>query len=155
MIPTHEIFTDKNAVGALIVSISTKRALLNLRAAHKTHPVCWSLWGGMMEAGETPKDALLREMVEEMGVQPNVVKINPFDVYQSNDGHFKYFSFVCLVEDEFTPVLNYESCGYCWVNLGVWPRPMHHGAKISFDNHDSLSKLEDILAEYHRLITQA
>ena len=149
----HDILTDKNGVGALILSINTGRVLLNLRASHKSHPACWSIWGGMMEEGETPKDALLRELSEEMGGQPSIIRLQPFDVYQSGDGHFKYFSFICLVLDEFTPILNNESAGYCWLDLGVWPKPMHQGTRNSFGNPDALVKLQSILSE-GRLLRQ-
>lgn len=101
-----------------------------------------------MEENESPKSALMRELTEEMGFIPEIEKIQPFDVYQSADGHFKYFSFVCLVEEEFVPTLNAESAGYCWVNLGEWPKPMHQGAKISFCNNKALAKLKAILKEY-------
>lgn len=143
----HDILSDKNGVGALILSSKTGRVLLNLRAGHKSHPTCWSLWGGMMESGESPKETLLRELSEEMGQLPTIIKLQPFDVYRSGDGHFKYFSFVCIVADEFVPVLNSESAGYCWLDLGVWPKPMHQGAKISFGDTDALSKLQSILKE--------
>ena len=106
-----------------------------------------------MEEGETPKDALLRELREEMGGQPSIIRLQPFDVYQSGDGHFKYFSFICLVLDEFTPILNNESAGYCWLDLGVWPKPMHQGTRNSFGNPDALVKLQSILSE-GRLLRQ-
>ena len=144
---THDILSDKNGVGALILSVNTGRVLLNLRAAHKSNPICWSLWGGMMEPGESPKETLLRELSEEMGQVPDIVKLLPFDVYRSGDGHFKYFSFICAVTDEFVPVLNSESCGYCWLDLGVWPKPMHQGAKLSFGDASALAKLTSILDE--------
>lgn len=139
---------DKTGVGTIFVSTATRRVLLNLRAQHKTHAMCWSLWGGMVEDNEQPKDALLRELTEEMGSVPDIEKIYPFDIYQSRDGHFRYYSFVCVVKDEFIPVLNPESCGYCWVDLGVWPKPMHQGAKISFCNQQSINKISTILDQH-------
>lgn len=144
----NNIIPSKTGVGALFVSTKTSRVLLNLRAPHKTHAQQWSLWGGMMEDGEDPKTALLRELTEEMGFIPDIEKIYPFDVYQSKDKHFKYFSFICIVEDEFIPELNYESCGYCWINLGYWPKPMHQGAKISFCNQKSIDKIKIILSQH-------
>jgi ADP-ribose pyrophosphatase YjhB (NUDIX family) len=108
----------------------------------------WSLWGGMVENGEQPKDALLRELTEEMGSIPDIEKIYPFDVYQSKDRHFKYYSFVSIVEDEFIPVLNDESCGYCWIDLGDWPRPMHQGARISFCNQKAIEKIRLIVGQH-------
>lgn len=139
---------NKIGVGTIFVSINTKRVLLNLRAVHKTHSMCWSLWGGMVEYNEQPKEALLRELTEEMGFIPNIEKIYPFDVYQSKDKHFKYYSFVCIVEDEFIPILNEESCGYCWINLGDWPKPMHQGARISFCNLKSIDKIKLMLSQH-------
>lgn len=151
---TSTILPEKTGVGTIFLSIKTHRVLLNLRAAHKTHSMCWSLWGGMMEHGEQPKESLLRELTEEMGFVPDIERIYPFDVYQSKDKHFKYYSFVCIVDDEFVPELNHESCGYAWVDLGSWPKPMHQGAKISFCNEKACDKLNLILGQHaHERLT--
>jgi ADP-ribose pyrophosphatase YjhB (NUDIX family) len=144
----NNLLSEKTGVGTIFVSTKTNRVLLNLRAQHKTHPIYWSLWGGMMEEGEQPKDALLRELFEEMGFVPDIKKIYPFDVYQSKDKHFKYYSFLTIVEDEFVPELNAESCGYCWISLGEWPRPMHQGAKISFCNTKAIERINAILLQH-------
>ena len=135
-------------VGTLIVSTKTKRVLLNLRAPHKTHAMQWALFGGMVEKDEQPKDALMRELTEEMGFVPDIEKLYPFDVYQSRDGHFKYYSFVAVVVDEFVPELNIERCGYCWIDLGEWPKPMHQGARISFCNLKAIDKIKLILSQH-------
>ena len=145
---THNILADKTGVGTIFVSTKTRRVLLNLRAPHKTHSMCWSLFGGMVENGEQPKDALLRELTEEIGFVPDIEKIYPFDVYQSKDKHFKYYSFVSVVVDEFIPELNQESCGYAWIDLGQWPKPMHQGAKISFCSVRAVDKICVILSQH-------
>ena len=142
------INSNKMGVGTLIVSTKTKRVLLNLRAPHKTHAMQWALFGGMVEKDEQPKDALMRELTEEMGFIPDIEKLYPFDVYQSRDGHFKYYSFVAVVVDEFVPELNNESCGYCWIDLGEWPKPMHQGARISFCNLKAIDKIKLILSQH-------
>jgi ADP-ribose pyrophosphatase YjhB (NUDIX family) len=139
---------EKIGVGTIFISSVTKRILLNLRAPYKTHSLCWSLWGGMVENNETPKEGLLRELEEEMGFVPDITRIYPFDIYQSKDKHFKYYSFVCVIEDEFVPILNKESAGYCWIDLGNWPKPMHQGAKISFCNSKAIEKLKLILNQH-------
>jgi hypothetical protein len=77
-----------------------------------------------------------------MGFVPDIERIFPFDVYQSKDKHFKYYSFLTLVEDEFIPELNVESCGYCWIDLGQWPKPMHQGAKTSFCNEKAIERIK-------------
>ena len=142
------IIQNKIGVGTIFISVKTRRVLLNLRAPHKTHSMCWSLWGGMVEDGEQPKEALLRELSEEMNFIPDIERIYPFDIYQSRDTHFKYYSFVCVVDDEFIPELNIESCGYCWIDLGLWPKPMHQGAKISLCNSKAEKRLNLILSQH-------
>ena len=140
--------TNKEACGTIFLSKKTGRVLLNLRSPHKTYNLKWSLWGGMREGNETPKECLLREMNEEMGFIPNIDKIYPFDIYESDDKNFRYYSFICVVDDEFNPILNDESVGYCWCKLGVWPKPMHEGARITLCNELSLIKLKTILDQY-------
>jgi len=140
--------SNKTGVGALIISVKTSRVLLGLRSPYKTHAQQWALFGGMVETDEQPKDALLRELTEEMNFVPDFERIYPFDVYQSKDKHFKYYSFICVVVDEFIPELNKENCGYCWVSLGEWPKPMHQGAKISFCNKRAEERIKMILSEF-------
>lgn len=101
-----------------------------------------------MEHGEQAMDALLRELSEEMGFVPEIEKIYPFDLYQSKDSHFKYYSFVSIVTDEFVPILNHESCGYCWIDLGEWPKPMHRGAYVSLCNNRAISRINQLIAQH-------
>lgn len=130
-----------SAVGAIILSKSGN-VLLNLRAPHKTYSLNWSLWGGMVEDDESPKETLLRELSEEMGFIPDISRIYPFDIFESTDKNFRFYTFVCVVDKEFIPILNSESSGYGWFTLGVWPKPLHSGLKKTFVNDLSLAKLK-------------
>ncbi len=49
------------------------RILLGLRAPHKTYAACWDVPGGHLELGETPEDALSRELAEELGIVPTTL----------------------------------------------------------------------------------
>lgn len=140
---------QKLACGALFVTPRSKTALLNLRANHKTHRSEWSLFGGMIDNGETPKQALDRECMEEMGFMPDVQKTYPFDIYESRDKSFRYYTFVCVVENEFLPILNHESAGYAWFKYEQgWPKPMHSGARNSLCTQKGLALLEIILSQH-------
>ena len=136
----------KQAAGTIFLSTSTGRCLLNLRSNKKSrHGLTCSLLVGMIEKGETPIQSLHRELEEEMGFVPDIEKTYPVDIYESNDKKFRYYSFVSIVNDEFIPVLNKESLGYCWTSIGNWPRPLHIGAKITLIDNDINDKLRKFL----------
>lgn len=139
----------KQGAGVLFISKDTKRMCLSLRSPYKTHGMHWSLWGGMIEENETPKECLLREFKEEIGFVPDINRLYPFDIYISKDRSFKYYTFICVVEKEFIPLLNRENCGYCWIDYGCWPRPMHRGAYKSLCTNRAQEKLNLILEQYN------
>jgi mutator protein MutT len=134
------------AAGVVFLAKDTGRCLLQLRNSDKRFKNTWGFWGGMIEKGETVYQCIQRELTEEIGFVPELAKLNPIDVYQSRDKHFYYYSFVYLVEKEFSPVLNDESAGYAWVNIGVWPQPLHNGARLTLNKNGGTEKLHTILA---------
>ncbi len=48
------------------------RVLICQRAAHDSHPLKWEFPGGKVRGGETPAEALLRELHEELGVRAEI-----------------------------------------------------------------------------------
>ena len=133
------------AAGVVFLAKDTGRCLLQLRNSDKRFKNTWGFWGGMIEKGETVYECIQRELTEEIGFVPELAKLNPIDVYQSRDKNFYYYSFVYLVEKEFSPVLNEESAGYAWVNIGVWPQPLHNGARLTLNKNGGTEKLHTIL----------
>lgn len=128
-----------SAVGALILSTSTGRMMLNLRSTNSTYSNNWGFVGGKIEYGETPIQALKREMIEELGNSvPKLEDIIPFDIFSTKNKKFKYYSFLIIVDNEFIPDLNSESSGYAWVQIGQWPKPLHPGAKSILYNNNLL-----------------
>jgi 8-oxo-dGTP pyrophosphatase MutT (NUDIX family) len=118
--------TQQIAAGALFLTSDTNRVLLQLRASWKSsHRNEWSLFGGLAKGDETPSEAMRRECTEEMGMFPEVTKIYPFDIYESRDKGFRYYTFIVVVDKEFQPTINDESLGYGWFDFGIWPKPQH------------------------------
>jgi len=103
----------------------------------------WGLVGGTNEAGETPWQACEREILEEIGLV-DISKILPLERFCSRDGEFEYHTYVCLVDKEFIPVLNYEHDGYAWVEYAKWPKPLHQGVKNTLLKKTNRVKLETL-----------
>lgn len=134
-----------SASGCLFLAIDTGRVCLQLRSDNSTYSGTWSFWGGKQEQNETPFETLLRELNEEIGIIPDVGKVYPLHKYVSRDKNFEYNSYVLTVYEEFVPQLNGESSGYAWVDIGIYPRPLHRGAKTVLLNKKMTEKIKTIL----------
>lgn len=141
-------FQGISAAGVVFLSVNTGRVLLQFRASDKRHQYTWGFWGGLQQKNEGVYQCLERELNEEIGFVPNIHKLNPIDVYQSANKHFRYYSFAAVVQDDFIPVLNPESCGYAWVDIGHWPRPLHEGAKATLIRNQGAAKLITLRDQY-------
>lgn len=64
-------------VVALAVHDRRERLLLQQRPAARHHGGLWEFPGGKVEIGETPRAALVREIVEELGIILDPVLLEP------------------------------------------------------------------------------
>jgi 8-oxo-dGTP diphosphatase len=60
----------KQVVAALI--IQNEKILVCQRTRHQTMPLKWEFPGGKIETGEQPRDALRRELDEELGIHATI-----------------------------------------------------------------------------------
>jgi 8-oxo-dGTP diphosphatase len=60
----------KHVVAALIVQ--DEKILVCQRTRHQTMPLKWEFPGGKIEEGEQPRDALRRELEEELGIDATI-----------------------------------------------------------------------------------
>ena len=137
------------AVGVWFLSQGTGRYLYLLRNDVK-HPGSWGLPGGKIETGETLLGGMERECVEELGSFPAYTRLVPLEKFTSADGMFEYHTWVCVVDEEFIPVLNDEHLGYAWIDQGTWPRPMHPGLWSTVNLESIQTKLESIENAFRR-----
>lgn len=137
--------TNIHCAGAVFLAKNTQRFLFLLRSQGRTANT-WGFAGGKVEPCDlTPYDALLREISEEVGETPKIVKTVPIELYQSLDEHFYYNTYVLIVDNEFIPVLNSEHMGYAWVTYNHWPKPLHQGVRTTLSSRTTKTKLETIL----------
>ena len=129
--------------GALFYSLSSKRFLLLHRTQSKQKNV-WGLVGGTNGKNESPWPALQREITEEIGKTPEIVKTIPLETFVSTDAKFQFHTYLCVIKDEFIPQLNEEHDGFAWVSFGKWPKPLHMGLKNTLQNKTNQTKLETV-----------
>ena len=129
--------------GAMFLSQTTKRFLLLQKASGKKEGI-WGLVGGKIENNESIWQSLCRETEEEIGFMPEIVKAIPLETFVSDDSHFNFQTYVCIVKDEFIPVLSKEHKGWAWCELDSWPKPTHQGVKNTITNKITRAKIETI-----------
>jgi len=134
-------FWGSQGAGSIVLSKNTGRILLAHRSANVQEPNTWGVWGGAIDSSEDPNEAAKRELEEEAGYHGGIT-MTPLSVFHKGD--FKYHNFLAVVEEEFTPRLNWETQGYVWTTLDALPSPLHFGLKwvLSQDKAkiDKLSK---------------
>ena len=99
--------------GALFYTLDTNRFLFLHRAQGRRNNL-WGLVGGTNEGVETPWEGLQREIFEEIG-EISIKKTMPLETFVSNDSRFHFHTYLCVINEEFIPVLNEEHNGYAWV----------------------------------------
>ncbi len=81
----HEV--ESNPTFQLVVAAAFRRSdgfwLMHKRPAHKQHGGLWEFPGGKVEQAETPQEALVREVSEELGIEIGQTDLVPVGFAQS------------------------------------------------------------------------
>jgi 8-oxo-dGTP pyrophosphatase MutT (NUDIX family) len=126
------------SAGIFFYSKSTQRYLYLLRNENK-NPT-WSIPGGKIEKNETLLSGLKRECQEEIAYWDDEFKLVPIQKFVNNT--FAYHTFFCEIEEEFSPILNDEHCGYAWVGNNRYPKPLHPGLFSTINIDTVVEKLK-------------
>lgn len=118
----------ESAAGVLFVCTKTKRILLLLRSEYVLEPNTWGIISGKIDGNESPKAAAIRESEEEVGYKAE----NLIESYVYKHGDFTFYNFVCYVDKEFTPKLNWENENYKWFDINELPDNLHYGLEDYF-----------------------
>lgn len=89
---------ELNVVGAII--IKDGKILCAQRGESKALPNMWEFPGGKIELDETPREALKRELIEELDIKVSVEK-TPFDktTHEYDFGIVHLTTFICELID--------------------------------------------------------
>lgn len=85
----------------------------------KLYHGAWQLPGGGMNFGETPEQALHREILEEVGIKIKITKLVP-KIYTEVRNYWQglFIVYICeLIDDENKIRLNDEASEYGWFTL--------------------------------------
>ena len=129
--------------GALFYAKSTRRVLL-LQKAHGKHAGTWGLVGGTNLQNENPWQGLQREVTEEIGSIPSILKTIPLETFVSNDKVFNFHTYLCVIENEFVPIISDEHSAWAWSTIDFSPKPLHQGLRNSFNSKTIRNKLQTV-----------
>ena len=129
--------------GALFYAKSTRRLLLVQKSRGK-HQGTWGLVGGTNLQNENPWQGLQREIQEEIGFIPNIIKTIPLETFVSNDKVFNFHTYLCVVTDEFIPQLSDEHIAWAWSTLDYAPKPLHQGLRNSLASKTMRNKFQTV-----------
>jgi 8-oxo-dGTP pyrophosphatase MutT (NUDIX family) len=140
---TNTVKEQITCSGALFYAKKTGRFLL-LQKSHGKHAGTWGLVGGTNITGETPWQGLQREITEEIGAIPTILKTIPLETFVSNDTVFNFHTYLCVIDTEFVPTLSNEHYGWAWATIDRAPKPLHQGLRNSFSSKTIRTKLQTI-----------
>lgn len=113
MIEPNPQRTRKLVVAGLV--IEAERILITQRMASQAMPLKWEFPGGKIESGESPEDALRRELQEEIGVSVRVGRIWEVLYHPYPEFDLLMLVYVCFIQS------GSPSC--CEVADLAWIRP--------------------------------
>lgn len=98
------------------IIIQDGKILLTRRPDDKRHPGMWEFPGGKVDPGESPEDALRRELLEELGVAASVDKIFEVVYYRYEWGAVLILAYSCTIASG--PLKNLGVAEHRWVLPG-------------------------------------
>lgn len=136
-------YFGKKAAGCLIYCYKTKRFLLLKRSEFVNEPRTWNIISGALEENESPLQGLEREIKEETNKK---VVIYPQPYYIFKDKNFQFYNFFAIVDNEFTPKLDWENSSYMWLKLEDFTKMnLHFGVKEILKN---ITKIFALIKKY-------
>lgn len=141
-------FWGKSGAGCLFLAKNTGRICIAHRSTDVQEPGTWGTWGGAIDKNESPEQAVAREIKEETGYS-GAFELVPLFVFKHDTG-FVYYNFLAIVDEEFTPQMNWETQGFDWAKFGDWPSPIHPGLRSLLNDSASNKIIRNYASEFSK-----
>lgn len=143
-------YWGKEGAGAILYSTVEKKFLFGLRSDDVMEPGTIGVFGGRIESGDSVKETLENEIMEETGYFYPPSRVIPLKVYE--DGDFRYHNHIAIIDQEFIPMENWEHDRLMWMSLqevmALPPGDRHFGLNEILSDPESLKRLQ--LVESHK-----
>jgi len=108
-------------VACAIIEDADGRVLIAQRPPHKHLALKWEFPGGKIEAGESPADALLRELSEELGCTVAIIHPLPPFLHDYTTVLIEMFPFICRLTADSPAPHAHEHVALRWIDPAELP----------------------------------
>jgi len=134
------------AAGVVLLDPKARAILMQLRAEWTHGGRVWGIPGGAMDSHETAIESALREMTEELSIQPELVEVVHDNVWADHDD-WSYHTVIAMTSRDIEFEVNDEAELAEWIDFSkVAELDLHPGFASNWP--DILSAIEALLAKH-------